>query len=317
MKREESQTLKMNKVTYVDKKLADKLAEKYPDEIIPSDEPIIKGLAGIPEPPGCPYCGKVKPYIGTLTNGWIRWITTLRETCSCPQAREEVMKQEAEWAELKRQACAKRREKRVEILYEASGLTARNRIQTFERWEPKEEKMRQIKQFVEAYKDMAVKGELEKNDGLNSLFLHGSCGAGKTHLACAVANALIEAEKPVLMTTFGDLVQEIKSTFLKGAKTSEKDIVEKYRKAPMLIIDDLGKEKPTEWSASILFSILNHRYSDIKPTIITSNFAPNVTISRIAPGEDDALCGRSIVSRIHEVYSIVDISTEDHRTFRN
>ncbi len=317
MKREEPQTIQMNTITYLDKTLARTLAAKYPDEIIPSDAPEIKGLEGIPEPPGCPHCGKRTPYIGTLTNYWIRWITSLQEACTCEKAQAEISKQEAEWAEQERETQERRKQKRIETLYEASGLTARNRRQTFDRWEPKEEKMRQIKQFIEAYKDMAVQGVLEKNDGLNSLFMHGPCGAGKTHLACAVANALIEAEKPVLMTTFGDLVQEIKSTFIKGAMTSEKDIVQKYRQAPMLIIDDLGKEKPTDWSASILFSILNHRYSDIKPTIITSNFSPDVTIRRIAPSEDEALCGRSIVSRIHEVYSIVNISTEDHRTYQN
>ena len=317
MKRQEPPTITMTSATYVDKKLAKTLSAKYPDEIIPSDAPEIKGLSGIPEPPKCPYCGKKTPYIGTLTKGWIRWITSLQEACSCPQAQAEISKQEAEWAEQERQAQESRKQKRIEALIEASGLSARNRRQTFERWEPKEERMRQIKQLVEAYKDLAIRGELEKNDGLNSLFMHGTCGAGKTHLACAVANAMIEAEKPVLLTTFGDLVQEIKSTFIKGSKISEKDIIEKYRRAPMLIIDDLGKEKPTDWSASILFSILNHRYSDMKPTIITSNFAPEETINRIAPAEDDALCGRSIVSRIREVYSILNISTDDHRAQRH
>lgn len=311
MNRQDTQTT--SKATYIDKKLADVLFKKYKDGIIPSNAPELGELTGIPATPLCPHCSQPMPVIGNMHNGFIIWMTYIHELCDCPQAQKEQAKQEAEWAEQERQAQERRKMKRIEKLVEASGLSARNRRQTFDKWEAKEEKMRQVKQLVEWYKDGAIRGELEKNDGLNSLFLHGSCGVGKTHLACAVANALLDAEKPVLLTTFGDLVQEIKSTYAKDAKTTELQIVTKYRQAPMLIIDDLGKEKPTDWSASILFSILNHRYSDMKPTIITSNFAPEVTISRIAPSQDDALCGRSIVSRIFEVYSIVNISTEDHR----
>lgn len=303
------------KSTYIGKALEKKLIAVYENEPIPSNAPELKEC-DIPATPKCPHCGKDMPFYGYLNNCFIMWIRSMREACDCPQAQAEIARREAEWAEQERQAQQERKQKRIERLFEASGLSARNRRQTFDNWHAREEKTRQIKQLVTGYKDMASRGELEQNDGLNSLFLHGSCGSGKTHLACAVANALLDAEKPVLMATFGDLMQEVKSTYAKDSKLSEKQIIDKYRQAPMLIIDDLGKEKPTEWSASILFAILNNRYSDMKPTIITSNFAPAETIGRIAPSQDDALCGRSIISRIFEVYSIIHISTEDHRAAR-
>lgn len=139
----------------------------------------------------------------------------------------------------------------------------------------------------------------------NGLILTGGYGTGKTHLAAAIANNLVEKGVMVLFDTYAGhldrLKKEMDSSELRG-------YLDKMKSMPMLVIDDLGKEKKTEWSQQILFSVLNHRYEHYLPTVITSNMSPK-EIPEYVEG--------AVASRLMETFEIVQMHSSDYRDERN
>lgn len=103
------------------------------------------------------------------------------------------------------------------------------------------------------------------------LLLEGTYGCGKTHLAAAVGNARLQKGDMVLFITTPDLLDHLRSSFSPNADLNYDETFERVRDAPILILDDLGVENPSEWAKEKMFQLLNHRYSHRKPTIITTN----------------------------------------------
>ena len=103
------------------------------------------------------------------------------------------------------------------------------------------------------------------------LVLLGGYGCGKTHLALAIANACVEQGLPVLFLTVPDLLDYLRAAFAPGATQSYDERFEEIRSAPLLILDDLGTEQSTSWALEKLFQLLNFRYMNRLPTVITTN----------------------------------------------
>ncbi len=103
------------------------------------------------------------------------------------------------------------------------------------------------------------------------LVLLGVYGCGKTHLAAAIANRLIERGHAVLFVVVPDLLDHLRATFAPGSPASFDVRFDEIRNAPILILDDLGTQSSTPWALEKLFQILNHRYAARLPTVITSN----------------------------------------------
>jgi len=110
----------------------------------------------------------------------------------------------------------------------------------------------------------------------NSLFLYGKTGTGKTMLAiaqCIFNHGRNRFQDPTFkFINFNEVLFNIRESY-KTNSTYEFDIVRQCQNVRNLIIDDLGTEKTTEFSRSILYLIINHRYGNLKTTIITSNFS--------------------------------------------
>lgn len=123
---------------------------------------------------------------------------------------------------------------------------------------------------------------------LGSLMLIGKVGTGKTHLAVSIMRELIikranqllknidsndidSANLSMLFIPVPEILLEIRSTFNSNYNISEKEIISKYAKIHYLILDDLGAEKTTDWSITTLYIILDRRYRNNKPTLITTN----------------------------------------------
>ena len=86
-----------------------------------------------------------------------------------------------------------------------------------------------------------------------------------------------------------------------------------YKAVDLLIIDDLGKERCSEWSMSTLYSILNDRYEDMKPTIVTTNYNTDDLVEALTPkGADNTKIG-AIVSRLKETSTVMSMVWEDIR----
>lgn len=136
--------------------------------------------------------------------------------------------------------------------------------------------------------DVTIARQTIENGG--SLFISGECGRGKTHLAIALARIRF------LQTIYGDYDQyakrlkihedrfpcflpavefflELKQSFDSRDGESESSVIKKYSDKNLLIVDDLGSEKVSDWSRQVFYTLLDRRYRDMKQTIITSNLS--------------------------------------------
>lgn len=109
----------------------------------------------------------------------------------------------------------------------------------------------------------------------SGLMLYGKAGSGKTHLACAIARHIIEQKQiQVRFARVVDLLAEIRKTFNENEQyrtENESDLISRYTSVPLLVIDDLGAEKTTDWVRQILYQIIDERWIEQKPIIVTSN----------------------------------------------
>jgi len=103
------------------------------------------------------------------------------------------------------------------------------------------------------------------------LILFGGYGCGKTHLAAAIANQVIERGQPVLFVVVPDLLDHLRATYGPNSPVSYDERFDQVRNASLLILDDLGTQSSTSWAQEKLFQILNYRYNARLPTVVTSN----------------------------------------------
>jgi DNA replication protein DnaC len=128
------------------------------------------------------------------------------------------------------------------------------------------------------------------------LVLFGNYGVGKTHLAAAIANAALRNYTRVLFSIVPDLLDHLRSTFGPSSEVEYDSRFEMIREVPLLILDDLGTENTTPWAREKLFQIMNYRYNDALPTVITSNRKPEDIDARIfSRMSDRALCEEHIM----------------------
>lgn len=102
------------------------------------------------------------------------------------------------------------------------------------------------------------------------LFLMGTYGCGKTHLAAAIANEVLSNGTPVLFLTVPDLLDWLRYSY-GSQETNFEERFEEIRNMRLLVLDDLGTQNATPWAEEKLYQILNHRYINRLPTVITSN----------------------------------------------
>lgn len=103
------------------------------------------------------------------------------------------------------------------------------------------------------------------------LILLGGYGCGKTHLAAAIANRVVEGGQAVLFVVVPDLLDHLRATFGPDSPVSYDARFDEVRNAPLLILDDLGTQSSTNWAQEKLFQIFNHRFNAQLPTVVTSN----------------------------------------------
>jgi DNA replication protein DnaC len=165
--------------------------------------------------------------------------------------------------------------------------------------------------------------EYDPRDGAGLLII-GKIGTGKTHLAVGITKELV-LNKGIscLFYDYRELLKEIQNSYNATVKTTELDVLRPVFEADVLVLDELGAVKPTEWVWDTVSLILNTRYNDNRTTIITTNFEDQpaagangagsaVRAATRAESLGDRI-GERMRSRLHEMCRIIKMEGEDFR----
>ena len=154
----------------------------------------------------------------------------------------------------------------------AANIPARYRDCTLDTFDPSYPKadaslnraLRTARTFAETYPvDTAGRG----------LLFVGAAGLGKTHLAVGVLQRLVrERGAKGLFCDYRELLKKIQNSYNPEVRTTELELLKPIFAAEVLVLDDLGAQKPNEWVWDTVALILNTRYNDKQSTIITTNY---------------------------------------------
>jgi DNA replication protein DnaC len=137
----------------------------------------------------------------------------------------------------------------------------------------------------------------------NWIVFVGPYGCGKTHLAAAIANYALHAKQMgPIFAVVPDLLDHLRTTFGPDTETSYDQRFNAIRTADLLILDDLGTENATPWAREKLFQIINYRYNERAPTVVTTN-----DLDRVDGRIYSRLCDR-LLSQMYYM------DAEDYRT---
>lgn len=224
----------------------------------------------------CEFCGRpIEPQ--SLTFGGRTYTTP--GVCNCDGARAQ--READELAERRRRA-SELAEQRQRI-YRKAGIKPR---------------------FMGAEPDATHLAHVDAGHGL---YLVGDTNAGKTHAACALLKAYIDAhtsdrfgwlhcDRTARIVNVPDLLSEWKATY-NGGGEDEDDVTRRYGDADLLVLDDMGKGAPTAWALERLFQIVNRRYDNLRPTVVTTQYdAPD--LGRRLAETGDRETARAIVRRL-------------------
>lgn len=160
---------------------------------------------------------------------------------------------------------------RGEKLAKYSSASGKARTQTFKNFKTTTPALRTLRDLV---RDFAQAPR-------HWLFVHGRAGNGKTHLCAAAYNALAAAGREAYFVSMPDLLASLKALFDESNRKEEHDTYQRrlqmYQRAEVLIVDDLGAERQTDWTDGVLFELLDYRYRNQLATLLSSNLDPHDT----------------------------------------
>ena len=193
--------------------------------------------------------------------------------------------------------CECEERKKYQRILEKSGISENFKKIGFKEFETKTEWQKKAKsEAVDYVKNF---GDIEKSRN-NSIAFLGNCGAGKTHLSIAIANNLMSKNIGVLYMSYREAVTKIKQVITDDEVYNKQ--ISRYKNARVLLIDDFAKGKTTEADVNIMFEIINYRYLNAKPIIISSELTQDRLLNF-----DEAVGSRIIEmckSRICEVVGV-------------
>ena len=151
--------------------------------------------------------------------------------------------------------------------------------------------IRMAKRYVQHWEEM------QKNS--TGLLLWGDVGTGKSFIAGCIANALLDKGVPVIMTNFARLLNKLTDMYA-GDRNA---YIDSFKRYPMMIIDDLGVERNSEFAREQVFSVIDSRYRSELPMIVTTN----LTLEELQHPEDlsrsriyDRILERCLPIRVNE-----------------
>lgn len=231
----------------------------------------------------CPHCGAaLEPLRLTLageqmTFGWA--------PCPCEGAAAQRAREEAAEAERERA----RAERARRAAYARAGIPRR---------------------FLSA-EDPRAAALAEAARRGRGAYVCGPVGTGKTHLAAAAARILVDEGRDVRFTDMLGVLAEVRGTY--GTAASEDSVLSRLSRCSLLVLDDLGKEAPTDWTLGQVFRVVNDRYETMRPVLVTTQYRRSDLIRRLSRS-GDAETAVAIVSRLCEMCDTVELAGADRRT---
>jgi len=143
------------------------------------------------------------------------------------------------------------------------------------------------------------------------LLFMGSVGVGKTHLAVSILKGLTERGFSCLFYEFGSLLKEIQDSYNPSTQSSELSVLAPVLNADVLVLDELGASKPTDWVRDTMAHVVNTRYNDKKLTVFTTNYLDERRNDREELLEDRI--GTRLRSRLYEMCKTVSMDGKDFR----
>jgi DNA replication protein DnaC len=190
---------------------------------------------------------------------------------------------------------------------EAAHIPRRYGECSFSNYQPANNNGSQLQAFNYAYRLAREYPSVDRG-----LLFMGTCGVGKTHLSVAILRELIDKKGvSCLFYEFGSLLKEIQNSYNVVSQTSELTVLAPVIEAGVLVLDELGATKPTDWVRDTMMQIINTRYNDKKLTIFTTNY---IDVRR-TPAEEtlEDRIGIRLRSRLYEMCKTVIIEGEDYR----
>lgn len=213
---------------------------------------------------------------------------TVRCICKCEAEKRKRMQEKEERHE---------EMMRIERLRNSSLIDDRFRevrLATFRQTKDNKKVFKVAKQYVDQFKKM-----YENRQGI---IFWGEVGTGKSYTAACIANELLDQKIPVVMTSFVKILQNIQ-----GNQEEEKVVMSKLNIASLLIIDDLGTERNTDYALEKVYNIIDSRYRIGKPLILTTN----MTIKEMQENTD--IRYKRIYDRIFEMCYPVRVAGKSWR----
>jgi DNA replication protein DnaC len=167
--------------------------------------------------------------------------------------------------------CSCLRQEEIDAAYHLSGLAPEMLQQTFEAFRVDlypEEARPFMEQVLRECKEFALR--VARGLPVDNLVFRGGVGLGKTFLSSAIANTVLQAGRTVIYVTLADLLDLIRRYKF---DTDDEDALAMLREADLLILDDLGGEKVSEFSLQELFALVNHRIVHRLPMVVSTNLS--------------------------------------------
>ena len=222
---------------------------------------------------------------------------SLRPTCECRIRELEEQEKQARMNDLHEMI-------RQQGL--ADGLYAR---MSLEQWECRDASCE------EAVKKLASYLHSARHGARNWLYLFGSYGLGKTHLAVAALKSLcLERQWEPLLLRWSEYCSRVQQSWHSSDADSEYHLWCRASSITLLVVDDIDKRASSEWSLGKLYELIEHRYMRQLPTILTANRSPESLSSYWGGNEQTRDLGGAIISRIIGQLSVlIEVSGHDYR----
>ena len=217
--------------------------------------------------------------------------------CGCKGAEEARIEDERRQAVADEMTVAQLAQRRLD----RAGLTGRLSVATFENFDAREDwpPSAMWRTEAEAYANAVIEGSLGESPWL---VLCGEFGTGKTHLAAAIARRCIDAGmSDVYFRSWLAYTERLKASWEDDALEKTSEIQAELMKGSLVVLDDLDKKRATDWAREVLYPVVNHRYNEGLPTVLTFNMAPDAK-DKVTPGRYalEVYLGAAMLDRIVE-----------------